>query len=221
MNLQLFGGRGAGSESRPQGGGGGEGNFSPFGIGETIPEVGKLKQSIGEKGSPYSIDNALKNVNPNHNYSYSEYSENCQRCVVAYELRRRGYKVEALPTYKNDKLPIVNGYGNGNWQKAFRGAKSVKVGASTPKKTQSNLESKMREYGNGSRAVVRIPGHVFNCENVRGKIKYVDAQTGIKYTSNNVFGRLTSSQTKQVQIIRTDNLRISDRARELVKKSKK
>ena len=217
-----MGGRGASSESRPKGGSGaGNGRFSPYGVGDTVPGAGGLKQAIGTKGKPYSIDNALKNVNPNFSSSYSEYSENCQRCVVAYELRRRGYNVTALPTYKGDTMPEVVGKGNGRWQMAFKGAKPIKVGAYSSKKTQSNLEAKMKSFGKGARAVVHIPGHVFNCENIAGRIRYIDAQTGKRYTSKDVFARLSSSETKQVSIIRTDNLRISDRARLLVKKAPK
>jgi len=216
-----MGGRGASSESRPKGGSGGQGRFSPYGVGDTVPGAGGLKQAIGTKGKPYSIDNALKNVNPNFSTSYSEYSENCQRCVVAYELRRRGYNVTALPTYQGDTLPVVNAYGNGRWQMAFKGAKTINVGSTSHKKAQSNLEAKMKSFGNGSRAVVRIPGHVFNCENIGGKIRYIDAQTGQKYTSKDVFSRLSSTESKRVSIIRTDNLRISDRARQLVKKASK
>lgn len=132
-------------------------------------------------------------------------------------MRRRGYNVTALPVYKDDRLPVVNSFGNGIWQGAFKGAKNVRVGATTPRKVQSNLEAKMKSYGNGARAIVRIPGHVFNCENVNGKIRYVDAQIGKRYTSNDVFGRLTKEQLKTVRIIRTDNLKISDRARKSVK----
>lgn len=219
-----MGGRGSsyntGNRPTAGGGGGGADNFSPFGVGQQIPGVGGLKEAIGEKGRPYSIDNALKETNPNHSYSYSEYSENCQRCVVAYELRRRGYDVTALPTYKGDTLPVVNAYGNGRWQMAFRGARPVKVGSSNPKTAQQNLERKMQSYGSGSRGVVRIPGHVFNVENVRGKIRYVEAQTGIKYDSRNVFSLMSGKQTSNIQLIRTDNLRISDRARNLVTQRK-
>ena len=213
-----MGGRGSSwnNNNRPSAGGSGSGNFSPYGVGQKIPDSGGLKESIGTKGRPYSIDNALKNVNPNHSYQYSEYSENCQRCVVAYELRRRGYNVTALPTYEGDTLPQVNAYGNGRWQMAFKGAKSVKVGSTSASKTQANLEAKMRSYGSGSRAVVRIPGHVFNVENVGGKIRYVEAQTGQKYTSNKIFSNMSSRQTSNISLIRTDNLRISDRARHLV-----
>lgn len=75
----------------------------------------------------------------------------------------------------------------------------------------------MKSYGNGSRTIARIPDHVFNCDNVNGKIRYVDAQIGKRYTSNDVFGRLTKKELKNVRIIRTDNLKISDRARKSVK----
>lgn len=219
-----MGGRGSSwnTDNRPSAGGDGNGKskFSPYGVGQKIPDRGGLKESIGTKGRPYSIDNALQKVNPNHSYEYSEYSENCQRCVVAYELRRRGYDVTALPTYQGDTVPQVTPHGNGRWQMAFRGAKSVKVGSKSPATAQANLEAKMRSYGSGSRGVVHIPGHVFNVENVGGKIRYVEAQTGKKYTSNKIFSNMFGSETAQIRLVRTDNLRISDRARHLVTRAK-
>lgn len=185
-------------------------------VGTKIPASGHLREAIGEKGQAYSIDEAIKKANPYYSALYSEYSANCQRAVVAYELLRRGYSVQALPTYKNDILPsYAGGNGNGHWQQAFKGAKRLSVGESNPKTAQANLEREMKKWGNGSRAIVSIPGHVFNAENVHGKIRYIDAQTATKYSSKNVFSRLGSS-AKSVAIIRTDNLRISDRARESV-----
>ena len=159
----------------------------------------------------------MKNVNPNHSYEYSEFSENCQRCVIAYELRRRGYNVTALPTYKGDRLPYVTRNGRGIWQKAFRHAQPIKVGAVTQQAAQNKVEKQMKSWGKGARGIIQIPGHVFNCENVNGKIRYVDAQTGTKYTSKNVFGILSGRETRDIYLTRTDNLRISDRARESVK----
>lgn len=111
----------------------------------------------------------------------------------------------------------MGGHGNGKWMGAFRGAKVEKVGGNKSQKVQDNLEAKMKGYGSGSRAVVRIPGHVFNAENVGGKIKYVDAQTGKQYTSKDVFGRLSKKELKGVAIVRTDNLRVSYRAKDAVK----
>lgn len=48
--------------------------------------------------------NALKG-NPNFGKS-EEYNINCQSCVVAYELRRRGFDVEAMPRFRNDPNDI-------------------------------------------------------------------------------------------------------------------
>ena len=73
----------------------------------------------------------------------------------------------------------------------------------------------MQAFGDGSRGIVRIPGHVFNVENVKGKVRYVDAQTGTIYNSNNVFSRLGKS-ARSVELVRTDNLRISERAKKSV-----
>lgn len=52
--------------------------------------------------------------------------------------------------------------------------------------------------------------HVFNVENVNGKMHYVDAQTGkpVKIGSY-----LAASRPLKTQIVRTDNLKISERAK--------
>ncbi len=76
------------------------------------------------------------------------------------------------------------------------------------------LEAEMKGYGNGSRGIVKIPGHVFNVENVNGKVRYLDAQTNTVYNSNKVFSRI--KDTKSITLIRTDNLRLSDRAKKSV-----
>lgn len=213
LQLQLFGGRGAGSPEgdRPLGGGdgGGKDNFSN-GLG-TLTDV-SMADALGKQGKPYSVTNALKNVNPNYSRRYSDYSENCQRCVIAYEMRRRGYDVTALPTYQGDILPYGTRDGYARWMGAFRGARAENVGATTSKKVQANLETKMKSWGAGSRGIVRIPGHVFNVENQGGRIIYVEAQTGQRYTNKDVFGRIKgANKLKSIQIVRVDNLRPSAR----------
>ncbi|MGP1474586.1 MAG: phage minor capsid protein [Treponema sp.] len=45
---------------------------------------------------------------PNPNYKKGGgYANNCQTCVVAYELRRRGFNVEALSRYKGSMLDVL------------------------------------------------------------------------------------------------------------------
>lgn len=201
------------SGEKPLGGGAGGGSgVDPITVQPFAPNPAELKAAIGEKGNPIGIKEAIEGANPFYSTrgAQGDFSENCQRCVVAYELRRRGYDVVALPTYANDTLPSGN-----RWQGAFQKAKTINVGSTNPRTAQANLEAQMKQFGNGSRGIVKIPGHVFNVENVGGKIRYVDAQTNTIYNSNNVFSRL-GKKAASVQLIRTDNLRLSDRAKKSV-----
>ena len=211
-----MGSRGAGSgitesNQKPLGGGGGGNGKEPITVHMYDVAPKDLDAALGDKGRAMNIDNALKGANPFYaGGDQGDYSNNCQRCVVAYEARRRGYDVFAQPTYSGDTLPAGD-----NWKGAFVNPKTDHVGASTPQKTQQNLENKMKSYGNGSRAIVSIPGHVFNCENVNGKIRYVDAQTNTVYSSKNVFSRI-GRKSNTSSIMRTDNLNFSDNAKKSI-----
>lgn len=218
-----MGGRGSESGltfSVPNGGG----NYSDYSLSEQLPKTSK--EAIGKKGKPHSIATALKTVNPNYSNAYSEYSENCQRCVVAYELQRRGYNVEAQPTYEGDKWGASHKVGNmymDRWRGAFRHAKSVSVGASNSEKVLGKISKEMKSYGAGARAVVSINykgrghgGHVFNVENVGGNIQYVDAQTGQRYNRASMRNLFNITRTQDTTLTRTDNLKISERSKEFV-----
>lgn len=62
--------------------------------------------TLGVQGKTFSIEDSLKGAN--HKYARgTQYGVNCQRCVQAYELRRRGYDVEALPKPKKNKFGIL------------------------------------------------------------------------------------------------------------------
>lgn len=194
-------------------------------VGDIVPET--LKDAIGKKGKPKSISDAILESNPNFSRSYREYSENCQRCVVAYELRRRGYDVEALPTYRGDTLgrivhiDVDNQLYMGKWRGAFKNAKTENVGATgnnAVDKVMQNISDKMKQYGSGSRAVIQVlynrgGGHVFNVENQGGRIVYVEAQSG---KIKDVKSTLQTVKTNSVNIVRTDNLKLSDRAKNFV-----
>lgn len=213
-----MGGRGTSSFTRRQ-----TGKWSS-GLGSVVPST--LKEAIGTKGESNSIADSIVETNPNWSASYREFSENCQRCVVAYELNRRGYDVTALPTYKGDTLPNVVHFDpatetyEGRWKGAFRNAKTINVGASSASGVISNIESRMKSYGSGSRAVVQIfykggGGHVFNVENQRGRVVFVEAQTG---KIKNIKQTMSSVRTESVNLVRTDNLRLSERAKNFVAK---
>lgn len=63
------------------------------------------------KARPMSFEEA-DNKAPNPNFDESElYRTNCQSCVVAYELRRRGFDVEALPRSTEQQTQLAKNSG--------------------------------------------------------------------------------------------------------------
>lgn len=221
LNLQFFGGNGSSTpDGGTPGGGGGDnnGNQAPFSNGLGTRVYSTAAEALGSKGRPMGTEQAALGANPNYSADYREYSENCQRCVVAYEARRRGYDVVAQPTYQGDTLGR-----NGAWEGCFDGAQRVRVGATTAAKAQKNVESVMAGYGEGSRAVVSVQwtgcsfGHVINVEQKGGKTIYRDAQTGVRYTGSNFFAK---ADPKSVSVIRTDNLNFTDMVGKAVTKDK-
>ncbi len=80
------------------------------------------------------------------------------------------------------------------------------------------VESRMREYGNGSRAVLSFgwakgnDGNVINVVNRKGRIQYYDGQTEGMYRNE---GSTLYSVIKpsSAQLTRVDNLDFSDTAR--------
>ena len=118
----------------------------------------------------------------------------------------------------------MDGSQNSYWMGAFKNAKPIVVGTvnyQTRKegidKTISNIEKQMKNFGEGSRAIIQFKtsktGHVFSVENVKGVITYMDPQVG-KYVVINKM--LEDAAIPRTQIIRTDNLRISERAKDCV-----
>lgn len=220
-----MGGRGSSSSSGLQDGpipGGGGGNGAQYGQPNTpqVPPAPTITGQIGSLGAPQSPAQSMKKANPDIKavdaMSYEDYQSNCQRCVIAYELNRRGYNVEAEATYRNDPYPR-----GGQWMTAFKGARSESVGATTNAKVNKNIESKMSGWGDGSRAIVRVNnsrgGHVFNVEYRNGKLNYYDPQHNIRYDPKRVFNHVDKTN---VAIVRTDNLSLGDNVRNMVRKSR-
>lgn len=211
----------------PNGSDGGGGNFAKDALMPLLPNGGR--EALGEKGSKMGIQKAYQGANPFYSSAYSDFSENCQRCVVAYEMRRRGYDVTAQPTFENDRLPTVIYTGKqgelrqGMWTSAFKHARPVSVGAKNTKDVYGNVRNKMHEFGKGSRAVVSVGwknggGHVFIVENQNGRMVYIDPQTSKIYSPKNVFQNV---KPNSVTLTRVDDLRVSGKIDQFVWQEKK
>lgn len=213
-----MGGRGASSFS--------DGMNLKFSNGLGTHVAATLKEAIGAKGTALTIEAAASGANPRFSKDsvYAEYKANCQRVVVAYELRRRGYDVIAQPTYKNDTMGRIvhidkeKGIYHSRWSGAFQSAKIENVGGRDATQMMKNINKKMGSYGNGARAVLQVQwrgggAHVFNIERQNGKTVYIDAQVNRRYTASYLKGHVKPGS---VNIVRTDTLKLSDRARQSV-----
>ena len=231
LNLQFFGGRGSGA---------GKGGYvipidqTPFSNTPRRPAPETLRSALGSRGEEKSPADAMLETNPYYDGDYREFSHNCQRVVVAYEARRRGYDVMAQPTFEGDKLNRVayydskNNISRGRWMGAFQDAKPVDVsavgkGTQASQNVVNNIENQMKSYGNGSRGVVQLfykggGGHVFNVEQRNGKTYFIEAQTGKVKDMQRLMDVM---RTDRVALVRTDNLKFSDRAKQFVEPSRR
>lgn len=137
-----------------------------------------------------SLSKALSGTNPNYIKGVrNEYSTNCQRCVPTYEMRRRGYNVEALPN-SGDGLGrlsmIVKMWGLNKNDKYYISTKLLVGGAN--KKVDYNQEYAdwfkfIGDMPNGARAQVgwmwksSRAGHTIMAEKKAGKLVFIDPQT--------------------------------------------
>lgn len=148
-----MGGRGASGLKQLSGGGGASGKGS-WSTSPNTKSPDTLREALGTKGRAMSITKAAEGANPYYNGNYREFSENCQRCVVAYEARRRGYNVVAQPTYQGDQLPYgvsVPGKGtvNGRWQGAFQGRNLNQLAQRRPRELIIRLMLKCHNMATG------------------------------------------------------------------------
>lgn len=135
----------------------------------------------------HSIESDLVATNPHYSQSDSNspWNNNCQRCVSAYEARRRGYDVQAQPIPEgSDHLPIMM-HPQG-WPSVYKDAQLIDCSANTGTAGARNVEEQMRCWGENCRAIVRVRwkpevgggGHVFIAERTNGITRFIDPQDG-------------------------------------------
>ena len=125
---------------------------------------------------------ALSGTNPNYDKA-REYQINCQRCVPTYEMRRRGYDVEALGNYDKRLSSLIN-------IRKMWGVKSDEIFRNYLKNESGELENLniayFKEYlkniENGERHQIgwlwrEESGHTILVERKNGILKFIDPQT--------------------------------------------
>lgn len=130
------------------------------------------------KGSPLSIQDAVSGANPNYSKGW-EYQNNCQRCVQAYELRRRGYNVTAQKKIKSGDTVVW-----GAECFTASGTDSEAKAAFSFSQTEAQIKKTLAGAPDGSRYVIYVRwkgskyAHVFIAEKEGATVRYVDPQTG-------------------------------------------
>jgi len=127
-------------------------------------------------GNP-SVTEQASAVNP-HYLDGVGYTVNCQSCGFAFELRMRGYDVEAT------EASYLRGAGAESHIIYAFGKSELSMNGSGHSNTIA-VRDKMYEWGDGSRAIVSIErngntaGHIFNVAVVDGHFTVIDSQTGL------------------------------------------
>lgn len=144
--------------------------------------------SIPKLLQPESLQQAARN---NPKLGRPGYNQNCSRCVVAYELRRRGYR--ATPTPKQfDGSQQLKHYARmfintETGKSAYEERKVVSLTAADVANEKQNEITKsliLEHFGSeGARGLVRLThasgGHAFSWEIQKGKVIWVDSQKNI------------------------------------------
>ena len=171
-------------------------------------------EDLGRVRFPESMEEALSKINPNGHDEVNDanfaWSGNCTHCVPAYELRKRGYDVSALPY-----TDAPNGLSYDPFD-----AWEDPIIHKTPGSGREAIERAMASYGDGARVEIDVgwatsdgsgfDGHVFVAEQRDGKTYFIDPQNG----DADVSWYFDHVQPGATRFARIDNLTPSDRIAE-------
>ena len=150
-----------------------------------------------------SIQESAERVNPN-NYEY-----NCQRCVVAYEMRRRGFDVTAQNTPSNLLSDTIGLY---DFKNVFKNSKWIECNGNGYEEICHYLDN----ADIGTRIHISYKSkksfHLFIAEKTENGIIFADPQTGDSEVSN-YFNRGISGNT---EFARVDNLDVSELVKQCI-----
>jgi hypothetical protein len=148
----------------------------------------------------HSIQDDMLAVNQNFSAGMG-YRYNCGNCAWAFELRRRGFDVEAEPH--------LGRYNEEYWKSAFKDFSPVIPKSTNGIELFEELTRKISLWGEGARGTVlcnlegRSLGHVFSVEVTKDMgIIFVDSQEKVNITAE-YFNRMIPSSVKYGRL---DNL---------------
>jgi len=155
----------------------------------------------------------LTAVNPNFWTMTKGYTRNCTNCTIAYELRQRGFDVEALPGFGMSTYELAGMFDGAIVKYAATLSPTDNIGEMIRK-----VEDDILTWGDGARGVIRgewayrDEGHIFSLEVHNGTVRYDDGQSG-----RNDVKFLADMKPQSIKYVRLDNLRYNDKVTTVVK----
>ncbi|TGL15865.1 toxin glutamine deamidase domain-containing protein [Leptospira meyeri] len=126
----------------------------------------KEQQSFNGTKLNGDYQHTLQDINPG--FPKTGRTVNCTNCVIALDNSLSGRPASALPLDKGKSLAVIEA----NYQGKFKPVNGI-----------NSIVDELQKAGPGSRGIVagyrnNQDGHVFNVVNHKGKIKFLDGQTG-------------------------------------------
>ena len=173
----------------------------------------EMMPELNQKQVAMTLDADMAACNPKYSKG-GVYKNNCISCALAYDLRRRGYDVEAAPidttSAINGSLPVQLGFYKGEKLETFDVPSDNNV-------AMKQFSDRVLKYGDGSRGLLRIrwkngDGHAAIWE-VSGDIVV------IRDPQNNTIVNLLDyvRRAKTFYYFRTDNLELTNKVTEFVR----
>ena len=189
-----------------------------------IAKANRLKREAELIGAniimkPHTFEQDLKASNPNFVSHQYKWTHNCQRCVTAYEARRRGLDVEAKPRGEM-REPLARSLG---WASAYKNGNAIDCSSRSGTGSRKKIIAEMERMPENVRCGVQVlwkgnqGGHVFIAEKQNGKIVFLDPQVCGKSAQLDAFDYFDYANGKECFIMRLDNLKFSDTVKECCK----
>ena len=195
---------------------------------------GKYKNNpfpeLSLKESATTLDEDMAFVNPNYDRDNPDTSENCAYCSVAYDLRRRGYDVQAIEQPSElTALTVQDLYEDADmkmlsdiYEEATGLSRSTEPVSISTDDAKKWTEKALLQQGDGSRGQLELfwangGAHSVIWEVENGAVMIRDCQTNKKSDITDYYGW---DYIKNVMYMRTDNLKPTDEVLEYVKNVK-
>lgn len=184
------------------------------------------KTGFHKKTKEMTPEEDMERVNPGYKNWDANTKNNCALCTMSYELRRRGYDVQAnKATQGYDADTLVKDYYKGAKPKESKGSMSDaeilseyyngtagRISKERQKEMIDNTVAEVQKQKDGARGMMTCvwngtaSGHAFSYANEGGKLVIYDTQANQRYEGDKATAYLENCS--QIKVTRLDNCKL-------------